>query len=396
MSEPSNHAGEANEPGLFAEPMHVSIMRRMRLLRPQDRGVALRRILLAVGVTWVPLALLCLLRAWFGQAESAWTFFTDAGAYARYLLTVPLLIVAEYIVLPRLGAVAHHFRHSHLIGDEDLDNYDALVASSRKMSAGIWPSAGLLLFVYALILLIGLTAPHGLFPPWHHNDGVLYLSLAGIWHVLVSLPIVMGLMLAWLWRLGIWMRFLARTSKMSLRLITSHPDRAAGLHFLAHTPRLFIPVAMGFGAVSAGNLADKVFLHGQSPLAHPALPIATAAVMTLILIVPPLVFTRTLLEARHRGIFAYGHLAQDMGIAFQARWINRSEPVDASALEQPDFSSTTDLYSIADNALEMNNILFDPKNAGALAVATLVPFAPIFLTVIPAKTVFDHLLGMLF
>jgi hypothetical protein len=143
-------------------------------------------------------------------------------------------------------------------------------------------------------------------------------------------------------------------------------------------------------------MADQVFHKGLSPIEHPAIPIATTIVVTLVLMFPPLIFGRALLQAWHHGMFTYGELARRMGAAFEAKWMAPDRVVDRSTLDLPDFSSTTDLYSIVAYAFDMQPFLFDYKIAVMIAIATLLPFAPIWLSVVPAKTLLDHLVGLLF
>jgi hypothetical protein len=390
--------GSKNTPDgqdLFAEPLHVTVLRRAHLLRPEDRPVALRRIAIFVCIGWLPLAVLCLFRWALTHDVAAWSFFTDFGVYARFLVAGPVLILADYITLPRLESNVRHLMQSQLVAEEDRPRLKQLVASSRQLSAGVWPSAATILVVYVVIFLMAITVPRGTFPPWHRLDD-FHLSVAGFWHIFISLPLLIGLILSWLWRLGLWIRFLLVVSHMSLQLISAHPDRAGGLQFLSHSPRSFIPLAFAIGAISAGTMADQVFHKGLSPIEHPAIPIATTIVVTLVLMFPPLIFGRALLQAWHHGMFTYGELARRMGAAFEAKWMAPDRVVDRSTLDLPDFSSTTDLYSIVAYAFDMQPFLFDYKIAVMIAIATLLPFAPIWLSVVPAKTLLDHLVGLLF
>jgi hypothetical protein len=50
-------------------------------------------------------------------------------------------------------------------------------------------------------------------------------TMAGWWHVFVSLPIFQFLMVRWLWRYLIWCRLLWRISRLDLQLIPTHPDQ---------------------------------------------------------------------------------------------------------------------------------------------------------------------------
>ena len=127
---------------------------------------------------------------------------------------------------------------------------------------------------------------------------------------------------------------------------------------------------------------------------HPATPITTAIMVVVIFLVPPLVFGRMLLMAWRRGIFEYGALASRLGTQFENKWLGPDRVVDPESLEKPDFSSTTDLYGVTANVYSMRPILFDPRAALSLAVAALLPFAPIWLSVIPAKVILSQLLKM--
>lgn len=97
----------------------------------------------------------------------------------------------------------------------------------------------------------------------------------------------------------------------------------------------------------------------------------------------------------HKGIFEYGGLASRLGNEFEAKWLASGDKVDPSSLSEPDFSATTDLYSVSANVYTMRPILFEPRSVVSLGFATLLPFAPIWLSVVPAKTVITQLLHLL-
>lgn len=380
---------------IFDEPRHVIVLRRLRLIRPGQRTQALRRVLLAAAAGWLPLALLCLLQWLMLGHRTSLAFFTDVAVYARFLVAVPLLILSEYIILPRLHAMAQYFVRSGLVLPVDRERFERAVASARRLSASIWPSTGMLCVVYMLVGLIAWNVPADLLPDWQRSEGFLHQSMAGWWHVLVSMPLVLGLTLSWIWRIGVWMRFLHLVSRMALRLVPSHPDKAAGLQFVAMSPRVFAPLAFAVGTLAAGTLGNEVIHLHLDPMDHIAVPAVTAAVVVALLISPPLLFARALLLARRRGVFEYGELAGRLGAVFEAKWLADGSRVDASSLGEPDFSATTDLYGVAANVYGMQPTLFDPRVAASLAIATLLPFAPIWLSVIPAKTLLTHLIGML-
>lgn len=380
---------------IFEESKHVVVLRRLRLIKPEHRAQAFRRVFIAVALTWLPLALLSAAQSLAsGHKELLHAFFVDIAVHARYVLAVPILILSEYIILPRLDLTARHFLVSKIIDASDRERFDEAVASTRRLSLGIWPSAGMTVLVYAFVIIIAFTIHAGLLPAWHYAAGATHLSLAGWWHLLISLPLLLGLLLSWVWRVGVWMRFLHQVSRMNLHLISSHPDKAAGLQFVAFSPRMFMSLALTIGIITAGTFANEVFHLGLNPLDHPAVPIATVIVVVVIFISPPLVFGRSLLMSWRRGVFEYGALASRLGTQFEDKWLGPESQVNQESLERPDFSSTTDLYSVTANVYAMRPVLFDPRAAISLALATLLPFAPIWLSVIPAKVILSQLLKL--
>jgi hypothetical protein len=379
---------------MFAEPTHVGALKRMKLLRPTDRAEALRRVVIAMLIGWLPLAVLAMTEALLGDRAGPLGLFADFAMYAQMLIAVPLLIACEYTMLPALGEIGWHFADSSMIPPDAQKRFEALVVSTRRASAGVWPSVTLGVVVYAIDLAIFLFQPRDLVPPWQRSADGTRVSLAGLWHLLVSLPLVMGLVFAWLWRLGIWMRFLAAVARMPLGLIASHPDRVAGLQFVASSTRLFVPLAFAISVIGAGTFANEVFHQGLSPIEHSVGPLVTVLVVVALFLCPPLVFSPALMRAWQAGMLRYGELARRLGAEFEAKWMRPGSTVDPDALTVQDFSATTDLYGVASNVYAMRVVLFDLRAAIAVAVAALLPFVPIWLSAIPAKTIIDHLVGL--
>lgn len=381
---------------IFTDANHVRLLRQARLVPPGRVPEARSRILHAIAVGWLPLPLLTLLQQWLYGNGEVLAFLSDIAVHARLLLAVPILIVAEYIARPRLETAAWHFVHSNMLDPARVPWYQQLAASSRRMGMSVWPSLGLAVVVYATVIVLALTVDPREVPTWQKLPGSGHISLAGWWHLLISLPLLLGLALAWFWRLYIWVRFLKRVASEDLRLIASHPDRAAGLQFLGMTPRAFAPVVLAFAIIVAGTFANQVFHEGVHPLEHKGIPIATAAVLTLLFISPPLIFSKRLRVTKRVGVLSYGILASHLGNAFEQRWLAPGTRVDGEALSQPDFSATTDLYSVAANVYDMNPAIFSRQTALMLVAMALIPFGPIWVTAIPLQTLLKTVVSMLF
>jgi len=84
-----------------------------------------------------------------------------------------------------------------------------------------------------------------------------------------------------------------------------------------------------------------------------------------------------------------------MGVTFEDKWFGRVRRVDDTALEQPDFSSTTDLYSVVANIYEMRLIPIDIKSVETVGIAMLLPFVPVALLVVPVNEILANLKALL-
>jgi hypothetical protein len=253
------------------------------------------------------------------------------------------------------------------------------------------------LLAYVVIGALMRYVPSAAIPVWHKSGGIgpLAFSAAGWWHVLVSLPLLLVLFFGWLWRLFLWGRFLWCMSRLDLRLIPAHPDHAAGLQFVGYSLRAFSLLGMAFGAIVAGRVANRV-VHAGAPLtAYTPFIVALVVCVVLLFGGPLLVFTGKLFHTKWRGTFEYGALATGEGGQFEHKWLKRPERIDASALEVPDFSATTDLYQVVANVYDMGIIPLDLRNILLLIVATLLPFVPVAFMAIPLEAILAHVAELL-
>ena len=189
-------------------------------------------------ITWLPLLLLSTWegRAWRGDVEVP--FLLNAEVHARFLLALPLLMLAELTVHLRMRRLLAQFVARDLIPDADRPRVDAAIGSAMRLRNSL--AAELLL----IVLIFGLGIPLRNYiavdaSTWTAGSaagggsGFANLSLAGWWHALVSLPIFQFLLVRWYFRMFIWTRFLWQVSRIELKLVPTHPDRVGGLGFLA-------------------------------------------------------------------------------------------------------------------------------------------------------------------
>ena len=382
---------------VFAGGLLFRLQKSRGLRKPNHTMRIVWWVTLAVLLGWVPLVVLSSAQDITFGGDRARALLLDFAVYVRCFIVIPLLIIAESVCIPRLGRTAYHFLDAGLVPVPDRARFDAAVAASRRLRSSKVAELVIVLFAYAVIGVLIRYLPSEAIPAWHKagDGGSAAFSVAGWWHVLVSLPLLLIPLGGWLWCLLLWGQFLWRMARLDLILIPSHPDHAAGLQFLGYSLRAFGPLGMALGALGAGMTANRV-VHGGAPLsAHADLVVALVVGVVILFCGPLLIFTGKLLQERRRGTFEYGVLAHGQGQQFEQKWLKHAQGVDADMLSVPDFSATTDLYQVVANVYDMRAVPIDLRNLGVLIVVTLLPFLPVVFMAMPLDVILTKLLGLL-
>lgn len=358
-----------------------------------------RRMVVLPLLAWVPLLVLSLIEghAWGGSVTLP--FFHDIEMHARLLLAVPLLILAEIVVHQRMRPVVGQFLVRGIIPDAARARFDAAIASAMRLRNSITAEVLLLILVYVVgVGFIWRTQIALEAASWHGTpvNGISHPSLAGWWMGLVSLPIFQFLLMRWYFRLFIWARFLWQVSRIKLSLMPMHPDRCGGLGFLSDLAKAFAPVLVAQGALLAGVMADWIFFAGAKLIEFKLEIIGLVAVMVFAILAPLLVFLPQLAAAKRKGTREYGNLAQRYAREFDHKWLRGGAPADEPLLGSGDIQSLTDLGNSFAVVQEMRVVPFTLKNVLQLAITTLLPVAPLLLTMIPLEQLLESFLKVVF
>ncbi|TAU72755.1 hypothetical protein [Rhizobium leguminosarum] len=356
----------------------------------------LRRASLVVTIGWMPLIILASVQSLTSQTGALSSVLLATGAHGRYLIAAPLLIFAEAECALRLNAIVRQF-DAGLIPARNKSRYEAAVASTRRLLN----SGAVEIFVIALAYILSATAalsqPFEQVPIWHKTGGIApTFSPAGWWHVLISLPLLLTLLLGWAWRLILWARLLWLIAGLDLRLMASHPDRAAGLGFVGYSVRAFYIVALALASIVAGAAAHVVLL--GDPLTRQYLILSATLLLCALALfsAPLLILSPSLMSAWRRGALQYGALADRVGTAFENKWLTNENHVEITALDQQDFSATTDLYSVVANVYALRLVPIDLKSVVILLGAMLLPFIPVVFLALPGDQILAGLKQMIF
>ena len=358
-----------------------------------------RRLVIIPLLAWLPLLGLS---AFEGQAlpgRVAVPFLFDIEVHARFLVALPLLIVAELVVHQRMRFVVRQFLERHLIPESALPRFHELIESAFRLRNSVVAEALLIGFVY----VVGITFF------WRHyvalSVGTWYamptprglkLSITGLWYAYVSLPIYQFLLARWYFRIFIWIRFLCQVARIELSLVPTHPDRVGGLGFLENTVYAFGPLALAHGAMLAGTIANRIFYAGAA-LPQFMLEIAVVAGFLLCIVLGPLlVFAPQLAQAKRTANREYGALAERYVRAFDAKWVRGGAPADEPFIGSSDIQSLADLANSFEVVRSMQLAPISKQAVLQLLVATFIPVAPLVLTMMSVDEVLKKLLGVLF
>jgi hypothetical protein len=361
----------------------------VRFPPPLSGGTTGRAILFralgAILIAWVPMAVLSAVEGLALGPTRRESFLLDVAAYSRFLIALPLLILAEGFALPLLGHIVRHLARPELLPETERPRYDAAVARASRLVRS--PLAAMIMIAVAYVATIqaGQAAYPADIETWvtATRNGARALSWAGLWRTFVSQPLYVVLVLMWLWRAAVWAIFLRKVSRLELRLVASHPDHMGGLRFVMASLRAFSPVGLALAVGISGTIAERVFV-GGTRVTQFAPVIGVVVVVLLLLFVGPLfVLSKPLKKIRTRAIFSYGRLASGVGYHFEREWLRPAEDVPAGALQSAEFSATTDLYSIITNANTVRVIPIDLNGVVPLVLAILLPFVPLALFEMP-------------
>ena len=359
-------------------------------------GVSHARLALwAALLAWLPLPVLVVFEAGSLGAVSVRSFLTAIAPHARYLISVPLLILANQVCPPRLWRVIAHFGSAGIIADRDA--LDQLTASGHRWFDSAIARVAILVLAYVATAAFIRSFPNDFVPEWHRGHGNWgRFSLAGWWHTFVSIPLLMALIFWWVWRLLVWARVLRDVARCDLHLIAAHPDRTAGLGFLAGSLRAFAIVGIAFSTIVASRMAEQILAGTNPSKSQIAFDAGLIFCILLALVAPLFMFTPTLMRVGRVGGLQYSALAQRMGRRFEARWLtNDARSESDEMLRVQDFSATIDLYSVVAGSRAVRFVPVSERDLIRLALALFMPFLPVVLLTVPLHVILSELKGLL-
>lgn len=358
-----------------------------------------RRGLIIATFCWAPLFLLSTVEGRMLPGTATIPFLYDLDLHIRFLVSLPLLIAAERVVHERILPTLRQFVDRGLVPAQERSRFDEAVAGAMRLRNSVLAECLLIAFVYGVGVLIvwkNYTVLDA--DTWYATPSSTgrKLSIAGWWFGYVSLPGFQFLLVRWYFRLFIWGRLLFHISKIPLNIVPTHPDKVGGLGFLAASASALMPIAVAHGALLAGNLSGRILHLGQKlPDFKPEIAIVVV-VMLLISLGPLLVFSPQLAKAKRTGRREYDALAQRYVREFDQKWLRGGAPADEPFVGSGDIQSLADLGNSLEVVRGMRVAPITRNAVMEIGIATLIPLAPLLLTMLPIDQLLKMLLGLLF
>jgi len=349
-------------------------------------------ILLGLALGWGPWLLVAGLAPIQGVADRMLSMVLVAG-HARLLVVIPLMFACETWVAPRMAAFVSTIARSGVVSADDHPALDAEVSRTRRRANWWWPEVACL----AIAVLLDVTGSRlqtygesGAYDPARH-------SLSFLFYVHVGLLVFRFLLFRTVWQLALWGWFLWRVSRLELRLIPGHPDRAGGLGSVEGVHERFTPLVAALSVLECAALAESISAGTLAVTAvYPTL--ALLLLLDVVLFLAPMaVFTDKLWAGRTKGIGLYNGLAARYVGQFEAKWLDRT-PADEPLLGTPDLQSLADLANAVGVTKGMRWITVGPRLVTMMTIAAVAPLTPLLLFRYPlaelAQKFFSTLVGM--
>ena len=377
-------------------PLYQLFLRTRMARAPLD--LLYRRMVGIPLVAWLPLLVLSIVEGHAVGGGVGVPFLHDVEAHVRYLVALPLLILAELVVHLRLRPAVGQFLQRGIVPPEKQPRFGDIVASAMRLRNSVSVEVVLFALVYTVGHYVWQQAQAFSTTTWFAsatNSGP-QLTWAGIWYAWISIPIFQFILLRWYFRLILWIRLLWQVSRLELRIFPTHPDRAGGLGFLGETAAAFAPVLVAQSALLAGMIGGRIFFHGarlpdfQSEIA------ATIVVLVLLVLAPLLLFSGHLVAAQRQGINEYGPLASRYVAGFDRKWIRGGAPEDEPLVGSADIQSLADLVNSFDVIQKMRAFPFSWDVVIQLVVTVALPILPLLLTMFPLDELLVKLVQVLF
>lgn len=384
MNQSARAVEQAPELSLVRGDALFRLQRRLGLIPADGLGLVRRAVFWSL-LAWLPIVLWA---AYAGRAlpgVPGEPLLAHFGVHARFLLAVPLLILAEGPAHALSARLLTYFVQSGVVPPAEMGRFRAAIAATAKLRDATAP------WVVMIGLVVVFTTTSEIVQHSHEIDwtdggtGAGQWGFGAVWFLYVGRLIYLTLVLAWLWRAVLLTVLLWRIARLDLSLVPTHPDRAGGLGFLERVPAIFAPVALAIGCVVAARWAHEAVYHGLVLQSLKVEMIAFVVVALVVFLLPLAAFAGPLKRARRQALLDYGALVGRHGRLVRERWIEGKPVPDDAVLSAPELGPVADTIAAYDAVKAMRTVPVGKTGIIPLAAAAAVPMLAVLAIQMPVK-----------
>lgn len=385
------------------------LQRKVGLIPEQGLGIV-RRALFWSLIAWLPTAVWAWIKGGFLPAEGSEPLLAHFAINARLLLAIPLFIIAEGMMHGTLAAVLPRLVSSGVVPPSQREQLRSVLTGITRLRDSVLPW---IFIAAALISFFWLSAPMGLqhelswlgaqpvagqpgsAGPTGAGPSSAIMAFGPWWYLHIGRTIFLALLLAWLWRLVLLSLLFKRIAALELSLVPTHPDRCAGLGFMARAPTMFVPVVLGISSVFASGWAHQVVYHDVAFASLRVEIIAFVLILPLLCVTPFFSFLGLMLRTKKQGLLDYGDLIGGHGRLVRERWIEGKPITDAPILDAPELGPIADTAAAYELIAKIRPLPLGMGSLLPLVGAAVLPMIVLVALELPLKSILGTLLKIL-
>lgn len=381
---------------LFEGSLYGKLLNRLGI-GGHSTKVEMIRVLFFFAICWVPLAVITLIQGSFWTGNAHTSFITNFDTQTRFIISMPIFILAERAISPKLARTLNQFISSGIVKKEDEGTFNDIVNRRVNFLSSVKTDLVILLICYVqVVIVVFYEKDYTSMLAWqtYSDEGVNRLTAAGIWNAIVSRPLMLFLFYRWLLRIIVWGVILRKIAALDLDLYAIHPDQVGGLGFLGYSIRNFSPIAFAISATVAGNMADFI-IAGDTHVADLRMPTLVYLVIILLVFTLPLMsFAGKLMNTREKNIFEIYNYSNGIYRLLRRRLSKGFENVDEKDLDSAHFSTVADMNQVMEGALKMKFLPFTIRDLIPLLVTSAMPFLFVAMLEVPLSEILGKLMSM--
>ena len=373
-------------------------MKLTNLILSNDENTVVR-ILVLVGMAWIPLVILTFVDGTLFNKDITMPFIKDVTPYVRCLVVIPLLVMADNVIEPMMARVINYLKTSSLVPDSVKQILNDAVEKMAYLMNNKW----ILLVLFLLAISFSFFMRSDYDEMWTErgvtswmlqlNNGVVDETFAGTWFLLVTSPLVSFFVYRWVWRFAIWSVFLKRVSRVKLELCASHTDLAGGLGVVGVSHALFVIVFFILATLLSSDLASNMIYEEEALLSMKQVAMVFIVLCIIVILLPLMFFARQLVDLKHAALAEYSKLQNQISNDFHKHWIKDESEGLVDSMHP---SAMADYSAVFENVSNMRLLPVEPKLIIALAGILLIPFLPLALIETSVWDIVQKIGGALF